>query len=162
MNGYFDWLCSIVSGSRDYRRLLRQLYETEFIFEMGMDENRAVDGIDLRYRYSPDGRDVPNTNCSILEMMIALARRMDNIMYDSNFGNRTSQWFWEMVSSLGLGGFTDSRYDPKTVDDILGKFMMHEYEHDGRGGLFTIPNSPDDLSSVEIWYQMNWYLDTIA
>ena len=96
-------------------------------------------------------------------MMVALAIRCEeNIMDDPSYGNRTGQWFWGMIVNLGLGFMTDSRFDEKFVDDVIFRFLNREYEPDGKGGLFTVRNCKYDLRTVEIWYQMCWYLDTFV
>ena len=77
-------------------------------------------------------------------------------------GDRTKQWFWEMINSLGLGGMTDEYYDEDRVQKIIFKFFYREYEPDGRGGLFYIRGCDKDLTKVEIWIQLLWYLDTIT
>jgi hypothetical protein len=101
--------------------------------------------------------------CSVLEMMIALAIRCEeNIMDDPLIGDRTRQWFWSMISSLGLSGMTDTRFDNKSVDRVLETFLDRDYKPNGEGGLFTIKRCEKDLRKVEIWYQLLWYLDTIT
>ena len=101
--------------------------------------------------------------CSVLEMMVALSLRCEEeIMDDPNIGDRTRQWFWGMVVSLGLGAMHDDRFDKKYVDETIERFLKRKYEYDGRGGLFTIKDSNRDLREVEIWYQLCWYLDSIA
>lgn len=95
-------------------------------------------------------------------MMIALAIRCEeHIMEDPDIGNRTGQWFWSMLVSLGLGSMSDVQFDPVRVDEILDRFMDHDYAPDGKGGLFTIRNHRFDMRSMEIWYQMNCYLNEI-
>jgi hypothetical protein len=113
-----------VSGEKKYskelsfNKLLRRLNDTEFVYSIRRDENRAEDGISLRYRYlksvghPEDFELVEDEPCSILEMMVALAIRMEeSIMDDPEIGDRTGQWFWGMVVNLGLGSMTDGRYD---------------------------------------------------
>lgn len=167
---YFDWICDKVCGKRyskelSFYRLLEHLHNTEFIFSVSKDENRAADGIDLRYRFAGSHRrieylDYLDGPCSVLEMMVALAIHMEeNVMDDPEYGDRTGQWFWGMIVNLGLGSMTDSRYDERYVNDILERFLYRDYEPDGRGGLFTVKRTNEDLRSVEIWYQMCWYLD---
>jgi hypothetical protein len=103
-----------------------------------------------------------NGPCTVLEMMIALAIRCEEtIMDDFDVGNRTGQWFWGMVTNLGLGSMTDIRYDERYIDDVLTRFLNREYEPDGKGGLFTIRRCDRDLRKVEIWYQLCWYLDSM-
>ena len=161
---YFEWLYNLVCGERyaseiSYRKLLAYLHHTEFTWLFPNDQNRAEDGINLRYRFTEE---LPGS-CSVLEMMIGLAIRCEEwIMDNPNYGNRTRQWFWSMISSLGLGNMHDERYDEAYVKQIVIRFLNREYQPDGRGGLFTIRNCEYDLRDVEIWYQLCWYLDGIA
>lgn len=170
---YFDWMQNLVCGKRysdgvTYVKLLRYLHDTEFVYSIPRDENRASDGINLRFRFChevgyDDSRVDCNIPCSVLEMMIALAVRCEeDIMNDPAIGDRTAQWFWGMIVSLGLGGETDSRFCMDYVDEVVDRFLNRDYKSNGKGGLFTIKNCQEDLRDVEIWYQMCWYLDTIV
>lgn len=114
---YFNWMCQLVFDGRyskklSYRRLLKVLHKIEFTYSIPMDGNRAEDGIDLRYRFGYENgysssmisAYLDNKTCSVLEMMIALAIRCEeHIMDDPDVGNRTGQWFWNMIVNLGLG-----------------------------------------------------------
>lgn len=171
---YFNWMYSLVTDENDssrisYRLLLEHLYSRDFEYSILMDQNREADGIELRYRfgklygYSRD--EIADTidrraKCSVLEMMIVLCIRCEeHIMADDDVGDRTGQWFWNMIVSLGLGYMTDDRYNPVQVDIIVDRFLDRDYEPNGRGGMFTIENFPGDMRDVEIWYQMCYYLD---
>lgn len=171
-NEYFEWMSDLVSNGRyskhiSYKKLLMQLHSIIFSYSIPKDANRAAEGVELRYRFArqigyddtPECLDGP---CSVLEMMIALAIRCEeNLMDDPGIGNRTGQWFWGMITNLGLGSMMDSRYDEEYVDYVITRFLNREYEPDGTGGLFRIRNCDRDLRRVEIWYQMCWYLDNI-
>lgn len=142
------------------------LHDVDFEWLIDMDENRAQDGIDLRdkfsreYGYSREDAQYLEKPCSMLEMMVALAIRAEHtIMDDPDVGNRTGQWFWEMISSLGLGRMDDSHFNRAKTKRIINRFLVREYEPNGKGGLFTIPDCKYDLRDVDIWYQINWYLD---
>ena len=174
INKYFEWLFGLVCGKRyskhiSYKRLLMRLHDTKFIYSMLMDENRAEDGVDLRYRFG-DANDCLeevylylNGQCSVLEMMVALAVRCEeHLMCDSDYGDRTSQWFWGMITNLGLGSMTDDRFDRDFVDETIDIFLHREYEPNGKGGLFTIKECKYDLRTIDIWYQLNWYLNSIT
>ena len=171
MDAYFEWMYNIVCGDRfpksiSYRKLLKHLHDTEFIFFISRDANRAEDGVNLRYRFAYE-TGYPEVflggPCSVLEMIIALAIRIEEtIMDDPVVGNRTGQWVWGMINNLELGHMDDARYNGSYVEDILIRFLNRYYEPDGRGGLFTIKNCRDDLRDVELWYQACWYLDTIV
>lgn len=170
-NEYFDWMLNLVCGKRyseyiSFRKLLMHLHNTEFIFTIPKDVNRAKDGADLRYRFALfTGCDETYLDgpCSVLEMMIALSIRCEeNIMDDPMVGDRTGQWFWAMIKNLGLGGMSDDRYDRRYVDGVLDRFLHRRYEPNGRGGLFTILNTNRDLRTIEIWVQLLWYLDNLV
>lgn len=171
---YFKWLCNIVCGKRfgrevSYNKLLSFLYSKEFYAVMPRDENRASDGIDLRKEfmfangYDTSMSDLVSEPCNILEMMVALSLRCERTIMDNpQIGNRTGQWFWQMISSLGLQGMHDRCFDARLAHEITYTFLERKYDRDGKGGLFTIPNCRDDLRREEIWIQMCWFLDSIS
>lgn len=173
LNEYFEWMNRIVCGGKysrnlSWKRLFRLLHETEFIYILELDGNRADDGVDLRYRfafeygYSEDEMDAAMNDCpcSVLEMMVALAQRCEeHITDDPGIGDRTGKWFFEMIESLGLLDMDDDHFDKIIAYDILDRFMRREYRSDGRGGLFTVSDSNYDMRTDEIWYQMMHYLN---
>lgn len=156
------------SKHTSYYQLLEYLFDREFIWMpyMELDSNRAYDGIGLRQKYTQEtnSRVAPKEDepCTVLEMMIALSIRCEiHIMDDDSYGNRTGQWFWSMIVSLGLGNYVDDRFNIEEVESIVDSFLHREYKPNGKGGLFTIDDVRQDLSTVEIWYQMNWYVNKI-
>lgn len=171
-NEYFEWMYGIVCGEKRFnryscRKLLIFLHNTEFVYSIPMDSNRAKDGVNLRIRFADD-YDYENilaylnTPCSVLEMMIALCIRCEEqIMDDPDVGNRTGQWFWTMIDNLGLISMTDDRFDKRFVQRKIDIFLNRKYDADGKGGLFTVEDCNYDLRTVEIWYQMCWYLNSI-
>lgn len=159
---YFNKLCNIACGNRYkehiYSNLLEYLYTKEFRYSILRDENRAEDGIDLRYRFGYEK--YINRPCSVLEMMLALAIRCEETIMDNpDIGDRTSQWFWRMIVNLGLGDMRDDVYDERHVNRVVERFLSRDYSPDGEGGLFYIPNCECDMRDVEIWVQLCWYLD---
>ena len=172
---YFNWMCQLVSDDKNnrglsYRKLLNHLHSIEFKYVMPMDGNRADDGIDLRYLFGYEegypshmiSKFIDNRPCSVLEMIIALAYRCEtHIMSDPDVGDRVHQWFWTMIDSLDLSEMDNIHYDESVVDNAIYRFMNREYDSDGKGGLFTVKQSKYDMRTVEIWWQMNWYLDSI-
>lgn len=172
---YFEWLYNIVCDDENskhvsYRKLLNDIHAIPFRYSIAMDSNRAADGVDLRYRYGYehgiDQRIIASCldicPCSVLEMMIALALRMEeSIMADSDYGNRTGQWFWNMIGSLHLGSQSDDHYNAKKVMNIILRFLDRDYDYNGNGGLFTLSDPTTDQRETEIWYQMCGYLSEI-
>lgn len=171
-NDYFEWLYDLVCKGRyakeiSYRKLLMYLHTTEFVYLIPMDSNRADDGINLRYRFAYDYKSPAaaetflDGSCSVLEMMIALSIRCEEIMDNPAIGDRTAQWFWEMISNLGLRVMIDDNFDKDYVKSTIHRFLYREYEPNGKGGLFTVRHCNADLRGEEIWVQLCWYLDTI-
>ena len=171
---YFEWLLNKVaktlhSGNISFDCLLCRLHEIPFRYIIPQDENRAKDGLELRYRfvwenhYHPDVEYELTGPCSVLEMMVALAIRCEEgIMDDPQYGDRSSQWFRNMLVNLGLRSMSDDRFDPDYVDMVIDRFLEREYEPDGTGGLFTLRHCEYDLRDVEIIYQLYWYLDELV
>ena len=174
-NEYFNWMYQLICDERynrglSYHKLLCHLHSIEFYYVLPMDGNRYEDGIDLRYRFGYEQKYedsmiasyLDNRSCSVLEMLIALAVRCEeHIMTDPDIGNRMSQWFWNMITNLGLGSMDDIRFNTTYTDDAIFRFMNRKYKRNGKGGLFTVEDCKYDMRTVEIWWQMNWYLDTI-
>lgn len=170
---YQVWLCGFVYGNADtrfgsYHLLMDALFELPFEYSRPMDENRWVDGVQLRYRYG-DEKDIPSAviakeldtrPCSMLELMVALSLRCEEtIMTDTRYGDRTGQWFWNMVHTLGLNDFPDQKFDRYRVDRIVERFNNRQYQRNGRGGLFETSDGSIDMRSMDIWYQMHAYLN---
>lgn len=174
-NLYFEWMAQVaISDSRtrdDYLMLLEHLDNMDFTYSIPMDENRFNDGQDLRYRFGYeynipeediDAMSCEKGSCSILEMMVALSLKIEeNFMSDPAYGNRISNWFFEMLHSLKLDGMTNDRYDKYWIDHRIYVLLNHIYDPNGSGGLFTIPDTKQDLRYVDIWNQMSWYINTI-
>lgn len=173
-NKYFKWMCKLVSDKRtrklSYSKLLKTLHSIDFRYLIDMDGNRAEDGIDLRYRFGYENSleepivalYLDDRPCSVLEMMIALAIRCEEqIMGDPDIGNKPEKWFWAMIENLGLIDMDDSHFDENYVYETVIRFLERKYDKYGSGGLFKLKNHYRDIRSVEIWYQMMWYLDDI-
>lgn len=169
---YFEWMYDIVSGARfapgmTYRKLLTFLHEAEFVYFVPYDENRAADGVALRYHYclEHDCIDLEwclTGPCSVLEMMLALAMKCEELMDDLSIGNRTSQWFWNMITNMGLGSMNDTNYNEWLVNDVISVFLRREYEPDGRGGLFRVRGWNRDMRTAEIWHQLLAYINSMV
>lgn len=171
LNGYFEWLSSLVcdeAHAKSYQKLLMHLHNTGFRYSVENDRNRFEDGMNLRSRfaYEQDCDDAflyLDEPCSVLEMLIALSVKCEeHIMNDDDIGNRTGNWFWDMIENLGLGNMTDGKFNKGFIDDRLNVFLDRRYKSDGScGGLFIVHNARRDMRMVEIWYQMLWYLNEI-
>ena len=164
---YFEWLIHFI-GCKSHRELLYFLFSVDFTYSIPTDGNRYEDGVNLRYRFADDKGyhyrfvtpwidDVP---CSMLEMMVALALRIEeHITADPEIGDQTSRWFKAMLKSSGLYALKDEQYDEVEAKEIVKNILSRRYARNGDGGLFRLKHTRRDLRRAEIWYQAMWYLD---
>lgn len=167
---YFLWLCKrIEQPEAEHRKLLRYLHSVEFRWHVPNDDNRIGDGKDLRTKYCETHHilvtdEIHAAGASVLEVLIALADRMDDQLYEPFVDSRSSVWFWIFVSNLGLAGFTDKLWYGRRSEgvtlEVLNTWMDRKYDRSGVGGIFPLfrPNQPDQRK-VELWYQLMAYLD---
>jgi hypothetical protein len=157
---YFEWLVSQIEipNERTYWDLFNRMYDLEFYWIVPKDENRVQDGLDLRYQFSERLRNKLNSKgISILEVLVALSRRVAFIAGDGN----APQWAWKLIKNLRLSKMSDPWNDFKAVrtEEILYTLVWREYRIDGRGGFFPLKQPVDDQTKVEVWYQMNAYVN---
>lgn len=167
---YFDWLYDIVCDSPKYKVLCAFLHGQEFTYTLPMDGNRYEDGISLRYRFGHDC-DLPTYRitdelddrpCSVFEMMVALALRMEEDVMACPGMNRTSCWFEEMLGSLGLHEMTNDNFNELRASRVVYNLLNRDYAKNGQGGLFIVDSMAyRDLRTVEIWYQAIWFLNDV-
>ena len=159
---YFDWLLNRVKNKSHFR-LLRLLFETEFVYTIPMDENRASDGIQLRYKFI-DEKGINEEEfhyiyspCNLFEMILALSIRISTIMSDPYKSDETHIWFWRMISNMGLSKSTDNNFDDYFVDVVIDHFLSRNYGPNGRGSLFFVKNEKH-IEDLQIWDQAMLYL----
>lgn len=168
---YYIWLLDLVESngfcSDGYNRVLNKLFEEEFYWSITGDRNRAIDGIKLRSIFGEQDyvgasyllASMPDY-CTVLEMMVALAKRMeDDIMYDPDVPNRTGIWFGVMMENLGMLELDDRRFDEEIFYEKLNIFLNRSYPDDGEGSLFGPLLGHFCMPKTEIWYQMHHYIN---
>ena len=175
---YFDWLCELVNGKdprESYVRMLGVLFSRQYSYDcwLELEKDRVDDGVELRRTFVediciPQGEN-PNAalailggtwSCSVLEMLVALAIRIDRDVLGEGERCDPTRWFWEMIRNLDIA-IPDSYFrdeDVIAIDKALGRWLTRSYEPDGTGGIFPIPGSPNDQRKELTWYQMHEYL----
>lgn len=159
---YFEWLVLVLGVSQPsnggVRTLLDVLFRSRFEWFVEFDRNRAADGMSLRREYSFEhndtvgvfGPDWFNVDCSMLEMLIALSRRM-SIQTDIS----APRCFWHMMRNIGLN------QNSTEVEIVIAsdKIVSRTYAPDGSdGGLFPLDDPDKDQRQVELLYQMYAYI----
>ena len=166
---YYKWLISQiefpVNFKKNFNVLFGMLHEREFVWVVNGDDNRVQDGKDLRVEFMHKF-DIPNDfpelefkdYVSILEVMIAVSRICEFVA-----GGEAAGWAWRLIDNLGLNHF----YDPldyekiSAVDEILETLIWRTYDRNGKGGFFPLLFPEQDQTKVEIWYQLNAYVNEI-
>lgn len=161
-----DFVCEDRSEAENYSCILKALYFQPFEFDNWRDKIRANDGKRLRTEFFNDvvmneyGNEY---DCSMLEMMIALACRIEREHGTINAGTL----FWIMVSNLGIE-MNDRSFDAMDFEDRMIRFAYRDYEPNGQGSLFVLRDPTIDIRRWDIWKQCMYFLceyedpDTIA
>lgn len=165
---YFNWLYSKVvhvegtnTPSNNYSHLLQALHSTEFIWLLSGDDNRAADGLDLRYEFLNQVRsELPEPwmeqPCSVLEMFIAFSRRC---AFETEPHAR--EWVWTFLQNLGLDELTDAALGvPRVVEEVIDPFIWRTYDANGYGGMFPLNDPQHDQTKLEIYSQFcEWLIE---
>lgn len=163
---YFEYLCLLVgkNQSEPYSLLLERLFSIGFYSMVPNDDNRGVDGEQLRDQYidamgsSARPLSFPKFSCSVFEMMIGLAKRMEFELGGGKYEKKASYWFWVLIDNLRLGWCKNDIYSMSEVDFVIDRMLSREYNRNGEGGLFPLNHSKKDQRKVEIWYQMSEWI----
>lgn len=176
--GYFDWLLDIVDIPPDpyHETVAKILFETEFFWVLNNDENRVFDAIELMVQYADIVHGVQDSRryiqgedrlqsisyyaafdhdgaVSVLEVLIALAKRMDyQLSEGAGDPTRTHIYFWELLANLWVrdGALPDA--------DVLHRWMSRAFEPDGSGSTFPLEKPQRNQRECELWEQMSDYL----
>lgn len=170
IDDYLHWLEPQIrdehtNPSKTYWDLLTLMFEKEFVWSVPHDDNRIVDGLDLRAEFANANhlrasarRSLGPYPCSFLEVLIGLSRRLA-----FTAGGSAPGWACQLLSNLELHRMTDPLSRPKQnrVHDILDVVIQRRYLPDGQGGFFPLAWPDDDQTKVELWYQMNAYISEL-
>lgn len=172
-NGYLYWLMDMVNAPSNYSILLLELLDIPFVWstetkELSMDSNRSKDGIMLREEFINEYihsdrivklfKDLLEFDCSVLEMMVALTRRMERHVSERSMDNI----FWDIMDNLELNEYDNDKFmdDPGCVYDlydIIEVLLTRKYGKTGKGSMFPVSKRGCNLSDMEIWRQANLY-----
>lgn len=145
----------------DYSRLILYLFDEPYMF-YGSDEDRYRDGIGLRYRYAQASGDYVimdwDVGCTVLEMLVALAQRLDSDIMGQPDKDETYYWFWVFIENLRLRKYTDDRFDETKVRDIIEDWLNNRITFNGDGGLFPLKNPIRNQAMLPVWQQLSDYL----
>jgi hypothetical protein len=157
---YFEWLVSQIEvrSRNTYNDLFQRMHDTEFVWTIPHDDDRLNDGRDLRVEFLNGTRHTFEFGVSILEVLIALSRRTA-----FNAGGEARQWAWHLIENLRLNKASDPFTNGKAnrVDDILEALIWRTYAPDGSGGFFPLKYPQANQTKIDIWFQMQAYVNEI-
>lgn len=166
---YFKWLCELVCDKhrgKYFGRLLETLHMREFTWLMNLDADRASDGVSMREKFAYYHNleldivlEELEGPCSVLEMMVGLAYRVENQIMGEVGDEDVGRWFWNMVDNMYLGNMDNGNYDELYVQQSIDILLDRNYQRNGSGGLYLIADSDRDAREMTIWAQMCHYLN---
>lgn len=152
---YFEWLMEQIHNQKGkYRKLLWHLYHKEFIYILDFDRNRYMDGLFLRKEFGYES-DRP---CSVLEMLIELALRLEEEYMGDPRHPHPEYIFWEMIRNLKLDKCCGRTVNIDKIDKILIRWMTRRFTSNGGGSIFPLRHTNRDQRGIEIWSQAMEYL----
>ena len=151
-----DYVGVGLSAKKQYKSVFEALHDMEFAWKIDRDDNRADDGIRLRRKL---GYDFGNRPCSVLEMLVGLAMRVDYEFIGSPADPKCEIFFGEMISNLGLDVYREKMFDFGCVRQIVNRWMNREFKFDGTGSIFPVRFDIHDQRKLEIWDQMLNYIN---
>lgn len=175
---YFEWLVSKVTSpavpdDAQARIVLQVLKDIRIKgLPMADDAPRLEDGKQLRTSFMDDtgmaahsykdALEPESGFCTVLELLVALSMRMDDIMRDPlDPCSSVPSWFWGMVSTMVGQSFYPCSYwtfsvdasTPVVVAESTMKFLGRQYDPTGHNGNIFIDMSGVDLRAIDIWAQ---------
>ena len=167
---YNQWLLEKIHGYdvqySDFSKLLDLLSSIDYVYyayHNGSDKDRYRDGLDLRNLYSEATNDFYilswTQDCSVLEMLIALAIKIDFGLMGIPNKDNSYYWFWLMIKNLGLDKMTDKNFDEFYIRDIINSWLNRDIDFNGSGGIFPLKYSESDQRNESTWNQLNNYIN---
>lgn len=137
-----------------YYKLLDCLNQIEFEWSIPMDRNRAKDGLTLRRNLG-----YPDTHvASVLEVLSALAIRLDDEYIGDPAHPRPDIIFWDMIKNLELDWCTDTQFDEEQTMEVVKRWMDRRFLPDGTWSIFRLHYPMEDQREIEIWSQAMAYI----
>ena len=170
---YNQWLLEKIHGYdvryADYSRLLDKLFYIPYrykSYETGTDKDRYRDGMALRQNYSETTGDFYisgwNKECSVLEMLIALAIKIDWGLMGIPNEDKAYWWFWLMLRNLGLQRMDNDRFDEFYISQTIEGWLDRDISYNGKGGIFPLRFADTDQRYESTWKQMNNYIQEMG
>lgn len=162
---YRVYLVGLVDDGQafQYPEIFEVGWEMPFSWSIPMDENRYLDGLELREAFEREASvALPDLGpCRVLEFLIGISKHLEFILFNYQSPEPTSYWFWQLMRNLRLTDIGPHNTYEQNLEIVRGTFnrvLSRTYDRLGNGGLFPLRLSERDQREVEIWYQMHEWI----
>lgn len=69
------------------------------------------------------------------------------------------KWFWIMMENMGLTRYDDEHFDVDDVNRIVDIWLERRFGSDGMGSPFPLQHPFEDQRQIELWQQMQNYVN---
>lgn len=158
---YIKWICDQL-GLRvtKWRGVMSNLNKIPYRWYIDTDENRAVEGLNLRNDYFKDRGfnriDSDNSDCTVLEMLVSLANRL-NLDYVGYPGDeKNGLIFIDFCKNLGIiSEESDENQcysgDFEDISESVDAWLDGDFEENGDGSPFYVPSGDINLQNLSVW-----------
>lgn len=167
LRDYTKWLNKKMGRGMRYSKMFDLLNSLPFYWDpkIPMDANRSGDGLYLRLEFMDKvGVDVDiekyvaTRECSILEMLIAAAKRMDSEYLQVRSKYPGDVIFWELIDNLDLSDASNDRFDKRRVLQVTDHWLRRKFTRNGIGSPFPVHRAEEDFRRIEYWSMMQYYI----
>ena len=163
---YFDWLWERSGIGPNYLQLMVLLYTTPYVPLLVDDENRKADGNELLHIYCEEyGYDIPPVDsgvldeCSVLEMLLAFAARINTELVGDPSESRVGLWFSRMLENLGIYQYDDAHWNREKVAKRVWCWM---HKKGNPSPIFLFPITSKKVKEVNSQTISEWERVTLA
>ena len=158
---YIRWICDQL-GLRvtKWRGMISTLNKIPYRWSIDTDENRAVEGINLRNDYFKERGfnrvDTDSRDCTVLEMLVSLANRLnfDYVGYPGD--EKNGRIFIDFCKNLGIVSAESNENqcysgDFEDISENIDRWLDGNFEENGEGSPFYTPSEDINLSNLSVW-----------
>lgn len=170
-NDYRFWLMNRLRLNKrnKYSKLIALLHDIPYRYTIYGDRNREQDGVIQReYFLDEEGyfnRNMPDVStfldkgCSVFEMLVAFAVRIENEWIGSPKDPRPDEFFFEMLDNLDIL-MENKTFNAEKVLRVVKTWLDRKFTYDGYGNIMPLRENRYDVDQreVEIWRQMTAYI----
>lgn len=164
---YIEWLIYDYLGfsEKRYDKLFSLLALIPFRYSIPEDHAREEDGLYLREKYRKATNIEIYGTCNVLEVLVALAVRMDGEWTGDPKNPTPENTFFEFIINLHLDEYNNSLLindqTYREVINIINRWLDRDFYRNGEGSIFPLKRRTkirDDQRELSIWRQMMCYI----